>query len=489
MVLELVAVRLLVPAFGNTTYLWTNVLGVTLLALSGGYYLGGRLADRQPVMRTVSSTIVLSGLFVALVPVLFPLVRAFIGEASHGPMGGPLLTVVLLFFGPAALVGAISPMAVKLVSAAGAPVGKAAGLVSMFTALGSIVGTFATGFFLVPLAGSYKILAGVATALTVLGGIGLVLGRDRLTRAQVTLLVLAAASCVLSTIGGTDVAPGVLFDEETPYQRVLVYDGVQEHSLSGQRIRFLMLDTTLHGAMVLEGDRDALPLAYTRAIDLLELFVPDAHAAAFVGGGTYTMPKRFLHGFTERRAEVYELDPVIVAVGQRFFGTRGLEGLVHRVGDARQLLRGSDRRFDLIFGDAYHSGRQVPFHLTTVEYYRIVKERLRLGGIYMTNIVSAATGPRSGFFRSTLRTLQNVFPEVYVFAAGSDLRIPINLILVCPQVARGYSVSEIRERGRGTVMEPLTSAIVDPTHYVSAVDAAPVLTDDYGPVESIAIAQ
>jgi len=481
MVLELVASRVLAPAFGNTVFLWTSVIGLILAALSVGYWLGGWLADRQPGTATLCAATALAGLFVGLIPLLSPVVLESMGAPGHGAISGPLVAAAALFLVPGILIGTISPMAVKLVSLGGTAVGHAAGRVSALGALGSIAGTFSTGFVLIPMAGNRAIIVGVAVTLVVLGVGGFVLAKQKLSRAQGLILLLAAGSCIAAASAEAESVPGMLFDRETFYHRVRVRD----EEWGPRRVRILTLDTTPEGAMYLDGDRDELPFAYTQYIDLADLFVTAPRRAAFIGGGSYAMPKRFIRRHEGSTAEVYEVDPVVADVGRRFFGTDDVQGLGNRVGDARQLLRDGSGRFDLIFGDAYNGVRQIPFHLTTLEYYRLVHARLRLGGIYMTNIITAVAGPGAEFFQSTARTLLEVFPEVYAFSVGGRLDRSSNVILVCPVVPRGFSSSQIRDLGRGTPLEEFTDTIVDSDEYETGVRFAPILTDDHSPVESL----
>jgi hypothetical protein len=101
----------------------------------------------------------------------------------------------------------------------------------------------------------------------------------------------------------------------------------------------------------------------------------------------------------------------------------------------------------------------------------------------MTNIISPIAGRRADFFRTTLRTLTQVFPEVYVFMLGGNPEESTNLILVCPAMARGFSADEVRELGTVHGVAVLTERLVAPGEYEDAVREALVLTDEHAPVE------
>ena len=477
MVLELVASRVLAPVFGNTVFLWTCVIGIILAALSAGYWLGGELADRRPGLAALSTAFTAAGLAVALVPMLSRAVLAWSGKDS-GPVGGPLIAALLLFFAPSLLFGVISPIAVKLAANAGSKVGRAAGAVSALSALGSILGTFAAGFILIPMAGSRSILWGVAATSIVLAALGFLLQKRRPAKsALAAVVVIVALSAGEPAVDAND--HNVVFDKQTFYHRIRV----KEQSFGSRTLRLLMLDTTDEGAMFLNDPE--MPFVYTRYIDVADLFVKDPLSALFIGGGAYSMPKHFVDKHEKGFAHVFELDPEVAAVGRRFFEVGRFDRITNRTGDARRLLRQTPDRYDVIFGDAYNGIRWIPFHLATREYFDLVRSHLTDRGVYMTNIISSVDGAGSSFFRATASTLRTIFPEIYVFATGSDPRHPQNLILVCPTQARRLSPDDVERAGNELGMASLTQSIVAPAVYQSGLSDSHVITDDYAPVEML----
>jgi spermidine synthase len=476
MVMELVASRVLAPSFGNTVFLWTSVIGLILAALSAGYYLGGVAADRAPRIATLAWALALSGLFVGVVPLLSPPILSAFGGPEAGAMTGPLIATGFLFLVPGVLIGACSPIAVKLVALGGADVGHASGRVSALGALGSIAGTFSAGFFLIPLAGNQALLVGIAIVLALLGVAGFALGKIPFGKPALVLLVTVGL-CAWAATTEAEPEPGTLFDQQTFYHRV----NVRDVEWGDDRVRILSLDTTGEGAMFLD-DPDGLPFEYTHYIDVADLFVNEPRRGAFIGGGSFAMPKRFVAKHDGARAVVFELDPVVIDAGNRYFHLDDYPAVTARAGDARQNLRRTDERFDLIFGDAYNGVRAIPSHLATLEYYELVREHLTVGGVYMANIISPLAGDGAAFFRSTARTLLEVFPELYVFAEG-DRTESHNLILVCPSSPLELTADEIRELGRRARLEHLTYAAVDLAPLMDAIERAPLLTDDHNPVE------
>jgi predicted membrane-bound spermidine synthase len=150
---EIAAARLVAPAFGASTVVWANTIAIVLVALAGGYWLGGRLADRHPHVRGLASTALLGAVLVALIPLLaIPLLD--VTEDSLGEFSGSLLVQVVLVAPPVLVLGALSPWAIRLrmrsVSAAGDVTGR---LYALGTA-GGLVGNFAATLVLIPWVGT-----------------------------------------------------------------------------------------------------------------------------------------------------------------------------------------------------------------------------------------------------------------------------------------------------------------------------------------------
>ncbi|MEA2307747.1 MAG: hypothetical protein QOI65_33, partial [Thermoleophilaceae bacterium] len=166
---EIAAARLLAPYFGASTIVWANTIATVLVALSAGYWLGGRLADRAPTLRALCRLVLCASLLLAAVPFV---ARPFLNVAvdaldsySAGAFAGSLVAVVALVGLPVALLGAVAPYAVRLslgdVSASGSVTG---GLYALST-VGSLVGTFASALALVPFAGTQRTFLAFAAAL------------------------------------------------------------------------------------------------------------------------------------------------------------------------------------------------------------------------------------------------------------------------------------------------------------------------------------
>jgi spermidine synthase len=469
--LEILAGRMIAPEFGSSIYTWGSIIGVFLAALSLGYYHGGRhAADRASRSRMVR---------IFLGTALYVVVLIFAGDvllqsAAVIPLPSrfaSLPAVTLLFGPPTYVLGFVSPYAAELSEKEG--LGAASGHVYAVGTVGSIVGAFATTFFLIPslsvehIALVFGLLSvGTAVALEFPG-----IGRQRAVRsvALAVLLVVAAGSGA----AGVSVNGRVVYQTQTPYQELQVVDRGD--------VRTLYLDGQRHSAMDLE-DPDRHVFEYTRYFHLPLLMTDDVDRVLFVGGGGFTGPKRFVDEY-DVTVDVVEIDPVVVDVAKRYFGVEESDRLrIHTMG-GRQFLQETDRRYDLIVLDAYKKDK-VPFQLTTVEFVRLAERHLTAEGVLFANLIAAPSGPASKFYRAEYRTVSQVFPRVYSFPTTGGVVVQ-NIELVATRNAtlltreELYARNERRDVGVDLRAEIATYRTDVPT------DDVPVLRDDRAPVDSL----
>src|SRR3954470_11970881 len=230
---EIAAARLLAPWFGASTIVWANTIATVLVALSIGYALGGRLADRNPTMRGLSICVVCAAAFLALVPFvsgpfLHLSVTAF-DELSGGLFVGSLLGVGVLIAVPVLLLGMVSPYAVRLKVDQVEDAGRVAGRLYAVGTIGSLTGTFLAALLLIPVVGTHRtfLLFALVLALAALPG----LGRRWAAGATVAVLI---AGLMLVPEGVTKAASSegkVIWEKETEYQYARV---IQRHD--GERL-------------------------------------------------------------------------------------------------------------------------------------------------------------------------------------------------------------------------------------------------------------
>jgi spermidine synthase len=469
LVLEILAVRLLAPYVGMTLETYAAIIGVILAGIAVGTWLGGRAADRHDPRALLGPLLVAGGVLAMLVA---PVV-ALLGEGLHG--GGPEAIVIfatLGFFAPAAVLSAIAPTVVKLQLRDLRATGSVVGRLSAVGTAGAIAGTFATGFVLLAAFPSRTIVLALA-ALLVVGGLAcwLAIGHRRWSGSLIVGLVLA-----LAVVGLAGAMPGRC-DFESAYHCVeMVPDPNRPEG------RSLLLDG-LRNSYVDLGDPAHLEMRYTRAFAA----VIDAHfapaepiAALHVGGAAMTMPRYLAATRPGSFSRVLELDAQLVDIVEAELGLLDGRLLDVRTGDARTGIADEQAGgYDLVIGDAF-SGLAVPWHLTTAEFVAEVRRVLRPDGLYVMNVIDH---PPLDFARAQLATLRQVFPAVAVVGNAG----PVsglgggNIILVGAgsPVPIAELQAQLARRDAGPVV--IASAQLLDT----LLAGAPVLVDDYAPVDQL----
>lgn len=480
LVIETVATRALSPFFGNTIFTFSSVISVILVALSAGYYAGGKLADKQPSLKLFFGIIAASGAVLLAFYLLSVFALPFLSAAL--PLTtGPLISSSLLFLAPAFLLGLLSPFAVKLQSARFPEqgVGSVAGTMFFWSTLGSIGGSLLTGFVLIPHLGVDKIFTATGIILCLLGIIPFALMSKKDRRLpSAFVMVLVPAIFALSAAGQT--WNGAVYAVDGLYEKIVIFDGEYE----GRPARFFQQDRSSSGAMFLDSsDPTDLAYEYTKYYSLYKIFNPNAERALVIGGGAYSIPKALLAELPESVIEVAEIEPSLFSLAKEYFGLTDDKRLVNHVEDGRRLLAESDEKYDIIFGDAYHSLYSIPQHLTTLEFFKLAKSRMTDGGTFIINVIGDISPEAPSMTWSEIKTFRTVFPNSYFFASRNpDNTEAQNIIFIGVNGDKevDFNSEEIAESGN-KIIASLSEKRID----LSRVDFSEhvTLTDNYAPVE------
>jgi spermidine synthase len=485
LVLEVVAVRVLSPYYGNTIFTVSSVISVILLALSFGYYAGGKLADGHPSLSWFFGIILISGLVLLLFYFLGTMTLPFLSAALSISVG-PLVSATLLFLLPALLLGTLSPYAVKLQSIyfPEQGVGSIAGNIFFWSTLGSITGSLLAGFVLIPNFGVDRILIANGICLFALGllcllGVGW--ERKHLYKSLVVFVPLLGA-----TIFAAHRANGAsLYSKDGIYERITIYDGVY----GGRPTRFFQQDRSTSGAssgaMFLDSnDPTDLVYDYTKYYSLYKLFTARVENALVIGGGAYSVPKALLRELPDANVDVAEIEPSLYGLAKKYFNLPESPRLHNHVEDGRRLLQDSSQRYDLIFSDVYYSFFAVPPHFTTKEFFAVAKSRLNTGGVIVVNMIGDLSRQQPSLIMAEIKTFQAVFPNSYFFAADSpEKTYSQNIMLV------GYnsdSKLDLESPSITGYKDPFIRFIgyklIDVDHRFD-LSPYPILTDNFAPVE------
>lgn len=486
LIVEVLAVRVLSPYYGNTIFTVSSVISVILLALSVGYYVGGRLADRKPSLHWFFGIILVSGLLLLLLQFAGTLMLPRLGEALSIAIG-PLVSSAVLFLLPALLLGMLSPYAVKLQSVyfPEQGVGSAAGTIFFWSTVGSISGSLAAGFILVPSFGIDQILIANGIALFVLGFVPLLLLRVRASRLSIPLVALAlllGAPWFVGQPTGASPDETVIYVKDGVYQKITVYEG----PFYGRPTRFLLLDRSESGAMFLDNDDPTeLVYDYTKYYSLYRLFTPRVERALVLGGGAYSIPKALVSELPMAVVDVAEIEPSFFDLSKQYFRVQESPRLRNHVQDGRRFLQDAGAEYDLIFGDVYYSYFSVPPHFTTTEFFELAKRRLRPGGVFIANMIGDLSRRQPSLIMAELKTFQSVFPNSYYFAVDSpaiaDLLQNITLVGYNGDRRFDLSPSTLAKHPHELIrLLPYKRLDIDRRFELSPY---PLLTDNFSPVE------
>jgi spermidine synthase len=471
MALELVGSRIVAPYLGASIYVWTSLIGVILASLSLGYYWGGRLADKKPLYRTFSLLILFSAIFTGIIgivknPVLDAVCR-FVPDIRISAV----IAATLLFAPASVLLGTISPYAIRLrmenLEHSGATVGR----LYAISTVGSIIGTFAAGFFLISYLGSRNILillSLILFAVYFLACLGNNSRKGKITAFFLITLLLSAHFFPASDSDGTTI------DIDTKYSRILIEE--VKAAGTGKNVRLIRVDRNWAQGAVIIDEPDELFFNYSGFYRLADHFYPGNKNALLIGGGTYMLARDYIKRNPDNHMDVVEIDPDFTMLAKKYFYLEDDARITSIHEDGRTFLKRSTDKYDVVFIDVFKSSASPPFQMTTVEAVRSASNLLNENGVLMTNIYSAIQGDKGKFFRAAYATIKAVFPKVYVFPVQYPLfgEEPQNIIIAALKSNMPPDIIKLDPE-----MEKYLSHM-----WKHEIDCdLPVLTDEFAPVE------
>jgi spermidine synthase len=464
---EIAAARLMAPFFGASTIVWANTIGVVLVSLSIGYWLGGRVADRHPHREGLSLLVLVAGLAIGLVPfVADPFLDVAVDaldSVSAGAFAGSLIAVSVLVAPPVMLLGAAAPYAIRLAVRTVEESGTVAGRLYAISTAGSLTGTFLSALVLIPLVGTRRtfLAFGLACALVAVPG----LARRRLAAAAVPAAIIVLMLVPVGAIKASDDGK-VLEEVESQYQYARVVeepDGKRKLELNeGQAVH-----SVYRPGSWLTGD-------YWDELLVLPFAVRDRPPGriAILGNAAGTTARALGHYFPAARVDGVEIDSELTRLGRRWFDMRNPRLTVHDE-DARPWLRRTDRRFDVIVIDAYRQP-YIPFYLATREFFELVRDRLAPSGVVLINVGHPEGEDRLEEVLGA--TMSAVFPTV-LRDPSEDTNTQL-LASSTPGSGRRLADSARSLPPDLRLLAGATAARLEP-----ALDGGTVYTDDRAPVE------
>ena len=471
--LEMCASRLLAAYFGTSLFIWANLIGLILVYLTVGYFIGGRLADRYPSEQVLCTITAMAALSISILPFISQVILTWsitgLEQVSVSIFFSSLLGTILLFAVPVTLLGLVSPFAIRLLTKEVGRSGKTSGSLYAISTLGSILGAFLPVLWLIPAFGVRRTLLifGVILFAASLWGL-----RSR-WRPAFSLVLIA----LVLPLGPLKNIPDLIYEQESLYNYIQVTqlpDGTRELILNeGQAIHSIYYPNP---KTVLTGWYWDYFLAapYFNAG-----FTPQKlHRVAIIGLAAGTIAHQFTKVYGQVSIDGVEIDPSIVDVGRKYFAMNEPNLHVH-IQDGRTYLETTQAQYDVVAIDAFQQP-YIPFQLTTREFFSTIRSHLSSTGVVALN--TAHTPHDYRLVQAFVNTMSKVFPSVYVFDVPGTFNTEImatvqptsittfrqNLAQFTPSSIMGQVASEV-------------SAVVTQGHS----DGGMVFSDDRAPIEQI----
>ncbi len=480
---EISAQRLIGNVFGSSNLVWANIIGLMLLYLAAGYFIGGRWADRSPHPRTFYTILAVGAFLSGLTPLIAQPVLRFaavaMGSVNLALLGGSFVGTLLLFAVPVTLLGCASPFAVRLAVTDAASAGSASGRIYAVSTMGSLLGTFLPVLVLVPTLGTRGTFLAMSGLLLIVALIGLWRTDPRRGVAALVLPLLLALGTWLSPVGslrpieslypGAQLVPGS--ERESSYNFIQV-------AQSGDT-RWLFLNDSLVYHSIYNPHT-------VRTGGTFDLFLiapyfntePQVKNMALVGLAAGTVSKQYTAVYGPVPIDGIEIDPAVVEAGRRYFDMNEAN-LNVIIGDGRWELEQLPGKYSVIGVDAYRPP-YIPWQLTTREFFEIVRAHLTDDGVLVIN-VGRTPGDRR-LIEALAGTLGAVFPSVHVVDVPNTGFNSMVYATLQPTDAGNLAANLARlpEEAHPLLRSALTDAVANlqPTPASETV-----FTDDWAPVE------
>ncbi|HZR44774.1 MAG TPA: fused MFS/spermidine synthase [Ktedonobacteraceae bacterium] len=508
---EMAASRLLAPYFGTSLFVWANLIGLILLYLTIGYYVGGRLADRYPRPTVFYGLTAVAALLIALIPLISRPILSWsllaFATYSVGVFYGSLVSVILLFAVPMILLGCVSPFAIRLRVEQVGKSGRTAGLLYAISTAGSIAGTFLPVLVFIPWIGTYRTFLVFAFALLVVSIVGLIVSNTkkpdepqlleegknsdkpqlpekgkRVSKNLLSLLLLLPMLLSLLGLRGP-IKPadgsnggGVLLTE-----RESLYNYIQVVRVGNETQLVLNEGVGIHSVynpdhILTQGPWDYFMIA--PYFNNPPFTASQVRRVCIIGLGAGTIPREMTAAYGSIPIDGIEIDGEIVNLARQYFAMN--EPNLHViVQDGRYYLRTTMQHYDIIGMDAYQQP-YIPFQLTTSEFFHEVRDHLTPTGVAVVNV--GRTGTDFRLVDALSQTMHTVFPNVYII---DSMRFTNSLVIGTNQPTELTNFINNTGQLNNPLLQSVAHDSIATGNLREETRASVYFTDDKAPVEQL----
>lgn len=460
MVFELIGARIIAPFLGSSTFVWTSIIGVILLALSVGYYYGGVLADKGASRKKLAQILLLAGLAILVSRIIRDDFLIAISSQGVDVRVKSFLAALVLFSPASFLMGMVSPYIGRLQLESIKEAGKTIGSLYAAGTAGSIVGTFAYGYWLVaafPNGAVHAALAAIMIILSVAVSTG---WRKPKHLAVAVGLVAVSALLMFANLQGTNLE----LDRDTQYSRVIV----NRTTLDNRPVRLYFTEAgRSQSGVYLDGDRGSA-FTYVQKIAAYAKQQPGVRVL-MIGGGTFTLAKDIARQDAAAHIDVIEIDPALTDIAQEFFFYQPSEQITIYNQDGREFLNNANyAQYDIIVIDAY-TVNGPPFQLATTEAVAHMRRLLKPDGVVIANLIASYEGENARLLDAIDATYRTAFTTIKMVSASNAEQPKSalqNILLYAGSQESRYPEVVANNRPRPT-MQPLTDDFA-PIEYYTA---------------------
>lgn len=481
--IEVSASRLIGPYFGSSTFIWANLIGLTLLYLSIGYVIGGRIADRWPSTRLLYMLTAIAGFSTAVIPYMSgPILRSSLAafeDVNVGQFYGSLLGTLLLFAIPVTLLGCVSPFAVRVRTLSVESAGNTSGNLYSISTIGSIIGSVLPTFLLVPVFGTRNLFLILALALLVPSFVALLVSRAMRETIIAGGLIAVVITIPLVSEQGLIRPPetgAVIHEAETRYNYVQVLQRGDET---------LLALNEGHAIHSIYDPNDPLTQGPWDYFMIPSYFNPDTSPEdvdnmLMIGLAAGTVSTQLTQAYGNIPIDGVEIDGEIAEIGREYFDMNE-PNLNVIVADGRYYLTKTDKTYDIIGIDAYRQP-YIPFHLTTKEFFQEARDQLTPDGTVIVN--AGRTREDFRLVEVLAATMADVFPHVFIIDVE---RYNNSMVIGTTRADASIEdfIANIEEIPEDSLIKTVGEASIEHGNIRRYEGDAQVFTDDLAPVELV----
>lgn len=454
MVFELVASRMLAPTIGSSTYIWTSVIGVIIAALSIGYAIGGRVADKRVQKLDISWLLLATAASITFALAFAPDFLQNLGNTTLDARFKGLFASLILFMPASFVLGVISPYLVRLHTDSITEAGRSVASLSALNAVGGIIGTFSAGFIFFGTMGARETLVLVITLLVATSWL---IQPRRYWKIRLGVIVACGLICMQALV--VRATPNTIASIDTPSAH---YEVIRA-TMGGREINALLTGTQGWQSGVYIDDPTSLAFDYTRGIAEVIAAAPKKDRMLMLGGGAFTLPQHLATTYPHTHIDAVEIDPQLATIAKEHFQYQSPKNVTIIADDARAFLGYTKQTYDIIIVDVY-SDVSVPFAVATTEYTAALKSHLQPGGAVVVNMIGSRTASCEPLLGSLHASYMTHFTH-YSAQPTQDM-----LLKTSQNIITTYS----------------NSALKWLSDYTSAeLPQGRILTDNYAPIERL----